>query len=131
MGVGIAGLVSGSRPLQCDRETPVAWVKKGPIAWPLLNGAALGFGATSRLGFWLWYFIPIGAFLMAQPLMGAAIWAAYGFTRTASAGLVWHRYSRSHEGEWEELLARRAVAGALTSVLTVTLGLALFVLVGL
>jgi hypothetical protein len=129
MGVGVASLVGDSRPLQCDRETPREWVQRGPVVWPLLNGAALGFGATSRLGFWLWYFIPIGAFLMGEPLVGAAIWAAYGFTRTASAGVVWYLQARGHDSM--EILARRSTVSAAASALTIALGSALFVLMGL
>lgn len=122
---------SGKRPLQCDRETPREWVQRGPVLWPLLNGAALGFGATSRLGFWLWYAIPIGCFLLGSPSVGAAIWAAYGFTRTASAGGIWLIEWRRPDADAGWPLHQRERADAMTQVLTLMLGLAMFLLMGL
>lgn len=71
---------------QIDRETPQRWLHKGALTWALLNGLSLGVGATSRLGFWLWYIIPLGAFLFADPILGAAIYGAYSLVRGAS---VW------------------------------------------
>jgi hypothetical protein len=70
---------------QWDRETPQSWVHTGGIRWALLNGAVLGFGATTRLGFWLWYAIPVGSFASGNPLTGAAAYGAYGFVRGAGA----------------------------------------------
>ena len=87
---GLLGLTGRSRPaLQCDVETPQRWVREGPIAWPVKNGASLGLGAFTRLGFPLWYVIPVAALLSASAIFGAAIYAAYGTVRTASAWLIW------------------------------------------
>ena len=41
------------QPLQFDCETPQRWVHKRPLKWATRNGLTLGFGATSRIGFWL------------------------------------------------------------------------------
>lgn len=132
IGVGLLALASRNfRPLQCDRETPKEWLLRGQTVWPLLNGAALGFGATSRLGFWLWYAIPVGGVLMAQPAVGAAIWATYGLTRTASAGVIWYTQSLRPNHEPAHILDRRGAANTVTTVTTIVLGLAVFLVMGL
>jgi hypothetical protein len=59
---------------------------RGPLGWATRNGLALGIGATSRIGFWLWYVMPVTALLSASPLAGAAIYGLYGALR---AGGVW------------------------------------------
>lgn len=105
------------------------WVWRGPVLWPLLNGAALGFGATTRLGFWLWYAIPSGAFLMAEPAVGALIWGAYGFTRTGSAVVFWYGHAFQPDGENGMWIQRNA--GTATAVLMTFLGLSVFLLMGL
>lgn len=71
---------------QFDRETPQSWLHKGALTWALLNGISLGVGATSRIGFWLWYVVPLGAFLFADPVLGATIYGVYSVTRGAA---VW------------------------------------------
>lgn len=82
--VGIGAMELGPRPprvLQWDAETPQRWMNAGALRWASLNGSALGTGATSRIGFWLWYAIPIGAFLLGNPVWGALIYGIYGFVR--------------------------------------------------
>jgi hypothetical protein len=75
--------------VQRDVETPQRWLHSGPLRWALVNGGTLGFGATSRLGFWLWYAVPAGSLLSADPALGAAIYGTYGFVRgIASVALV-------------------------------------------
>jgi hypothetical protein len=93
LAIGVVAMVelAGRRVplLQMDRETPYGWLAPGPLWWALRNGASLGFGARTRLGFWLWYVIPLGALLAADPILGAVGYGLYGFTRTAGvAGLV-------------------------------------------
>jgi len=73
------------RPWQFDRETPQHWVHKGPIYWALWNGVTLGVGASSRIGFWLWYVIPLAAFASGTLSHGAMIYGSYGFTRAGAA----------------------------------------------
>ncbi len=84
--VGLLEAAGRQVPLpQMDRETPYRWLRPGPIQWALRNGTALGIGARSRLGFWLWYVIPVGAFVSGEPLIGAVGFGLYGMTRTSSA----------------------------------------------
>jgi hypothetical protein len=76
------------RLIQFNRETPQRWLHYGPMRWATLNGAALGTGAGSRLGFWLWYVIPLAGLLSADPLLGALVWGAYGLARATAATLM-------------------------------------------
>ncbi len=61
---------------------------QGPLLWAARNGTSLGFGGLSRLGFVLWYVVPVASLLSGAPLLGAGIWAMYGFARAAAAGLM-------------------------------------------
>lgn len=82
--VGLGVVELGPRPrrvIQCDTETPQSWMNAGAIRWALLNGFALGTGATSRIGFWLWYAIPISALLVGDPAKSALIYGLYGLVR--------------------------------------------------
>lgn len=90
VGIGIVELVSPRiRPPQFDRETPQRWLLKGPVSWSIRNGSALGIGATSRIGFWMWYVVPLGSLLSGQALLGALIYGAYGLTRgVSSLGII-------------------------------------------
>src|SRR5690348_12029624 len=53
-----AALTRRARIVQYDRETPQALLSAGPTLWSLANGALLGLGFVSRLGFWTWYLVP-------------------------------------------------------------------------
>jgi hypothetical protein len=74
------------RPLQLDRETPQRWRFSHVLVWSAKNGMALGFGATTRIGFWLWYAVPLAAFVAGSAWLGAAIYGAYASARGLS---VW------------------------------------------
>lgn len=103
-------------PLQCDRETPQRWLHAGPLRWAVRNGLALGCGATTRIGFWLWYAIPIAALLSASPAFGAGVFATYGFTRGLVPFAVTAVFTRKPDwnyGMW--LIARRDLAGAVAA----------------
>ncbi|HEV3000934.1 MAG TPA: hypothetical protein VGW75_09375 [Solirubrobacteraceae bacterium] len=102
--LGLAGLLGRAlRPaLQCDRETPQRWVHEGRVQWAVKNGAALGFGAGTRLGFVLWYAVPAGALLIGNPAAGAAVYGAYGLARAGGAGAIWLAARRS--GDFDPLL---------------------------
>lgn len=95
----VAMLELSGRPVrlvQLDRETPRDWLGGSPLRWAALNGMAIGIGAGTRLGVWLWYVIPLGALLSGDPTLGTIGYGAYGFTRTAGAGgimLLQARYS--------------------------------------
>lgn len=130
--VGVAELCGWRRPpIQRDRETPKEWVARGPVLWPILNGGTLGFGATTRLGFWLWYLIPIGCLLMANPVAGAVIWGTYGFTRTLGAGGILLLVAMRPNLETTTLLNQRQHATTAASALLCIIGLACFFLMGL
>ncbi len=76
------------RPLQFDRETPYGWLSPGPVFWSLRNGTAIGLGAFTRMGFWLWYVVPLGALLSASPVLGGIGYGAYAFVRTGGVGVL-------------------------------------------
>jgi hypothetical protein len=133
-GVGGAVLAGRlSKPPQCDRETPQRWIHLGPVRWALINGAALGFGGGSRLGFWLWYCAPFGAFLFGQPIIGAAVYGSYGLVRAASAFalLVAMRRTDSPEYVTDWLLARAPAARQLAASQLLVLGVTSAVVAGL
>jgi hypothetical protein len=68
---------------QLSRETEQALLHRGPVEWATLNGALLGLGFTSRIGFWTWYFVPLTCLTSGSTGAGAVIWGSYGFMRMA------------------------------------------------
>ena len=71
--------------VQRNTETPKRWIDEGRYHWAFKNGAALGFGGSTRLGFWSWYLIPIAAGAAGSTPAGAMIWGGYAFVRTATS----------------------------------------------
>jgi len=67
---------------QRNCETVQLWMNTGALTGAALNGAALGAGFVTRIGYWVWYAVPIAA-LLAGPLGGAVIFGAYGLIRGA------------------------------------------------
>lgn len=133
-GVGLAELTGHRIALvQIDRETPYAWLEAGPVRWAIRNGANLGFGGLTRLGFWLWFVIPVGAVLSGRPLVGALGWGAYALVRTASAGwlllLVERRRLDPEKGD--ALLREVSRARVATSAQLLAIGLAALLAIGL
>jgi hypothetical protein len=53
-----------------------------------MNGAAIGVGASSRIEFWLWYVVPLGALLSGSVLSGVALYAIYGLARAAGVWVI-------------------------------------------
>jgi hypothetical protein len=134
MGLALAELTGHRVTLvQIDRETPYAWLEAGPIRWAIRNGANLGFGGLTRLGFWLWFVIPVGALLSGRPLIGALGWGTYALVRTASAGwlllLVDRRRLDPEKGD--ALLREVGRARVATSAQLLTVGLLTLLAVGL
>lgn len=134
--VGIGGVtLLGLRlkPIQRQCETPKSWVFAGPLRWAAWNGAALGVGATTRIGFWLWYVTPISAFLIGQPILGAALYGTYGFTRAASSGVLLlsqPRWIRADDlGLW--MISQATLARHLSAAYMVAGGLIVAIIVGL
>lgn len=103
---------------------------KGPLRWATRNGLALGFGATSRIGFLLWYVVPLGALLSGSPAFGAAIYGTYGLVRGVAAPLIllsmiWQRADFSGWFVQQNKLMQLVAAGQL-----VLLGVAVAMVVG-
>lgn len=119
------------RPLQRARETSQRWVHLRPIRWTTRNGLALGFGATSRIGFWLWYAVPAGAFLVGSPGLGAAIYGMYGLVRGIGAwGIIVGNRAASFNFA-DRLSDHLKAARVLAAGQLVTLGIAVAIIVGL
>ena len=122
--VGSLGLFSKPLPLlQHDYETPQSWINIGALRWASINGLVLGFGATSRLGFWLWYAVPLGAFLFGRADLSAAIYGTYGAARGLVVWLFMYgvpKGSWKHHATW--LLSQRNSAQHIADVVLVVLG---------
>lgn len=87
--VGGSELAGVRVPLpQLDRETPPPWTVRHALAWAIRNGALLGTGAWSRIGFWLWFVVPVGALISGDAIRGAGLYGAYGLARSGSVWLV-------------------------------------------
>lgn len=131
--LGVAGVLRVRVPLlQIDRETPYGWLRGSPIAWALRNGAAIGFGAGTRLGVWLWYLIPIGAVVSGSAVVGAVGYGAYGLARTGGAGLLLLVQER-HKGipVWLRVLRQSARARRLADAQLLLVGASALLILGL
>jgi hypothetical protein len=117
--------------LQFDCETPQRWINKGAWRWATRNGLTLGFGATSRIGFWLWYVIPLGAFLLGDPLASAVIYGTYGLVRALGAVVILLGMIRLKTDISDRLVAEYDTARVLTAGQLVLLGVATAIVVGL
>ncbi len=117
---------------QLDRETEQSLLHRGPIIWALANGGQLGLGFTSRIGFWSWYLIPVGAFLVADPAFGALAWGAYGLVRMLMAVSTAYLSAGPEQllSRSAALLHRRGRATTVTRYLTVGLAAALALAAG-
>ena len=116
---------------QFDCETPQRWVHKGPLRWATRNGLTLGFGATSRIGFWLWYVIPLGALLVGDPVFGAVLYGTYGLVRALGAVsiLLCTLGLKVDVSDW--LITHYGAARALAAGQLLFLGVASAIVVGL
>jgi hypothetical protein len=99
LGAIVLGSVEIQRPvrlLQRDCEVSQRVMQRGALTGALRYGASLGLGATSRIGFGLWYAVPVGAFLSGHVAIGLGVYGMYALVR----GI----------GPWMILLASRAAA---------------------
>jgi hypothetical protein len=119
------------QPPQFDCETPQRWIHRGPLRWATRNGLALGFGATSRIGFWLWYAVPLGAFLVGDPGVGAVIYGTYGLVRGLGAVFILLVMLRSKIDISDWLIERYGAARILAAGQLALLGVAAAIVVGL
>ena len=119
------------QPPQFDCETPQRWVHQGPLRWATRNGLTLGFGATSRIGFWLWYVVPLGAFLVGDPRLGAAIYGTYGLIRALGAVFILLGMLRLKADISDWVMERYGAARVLAAGELVFLGVALTIAVGI
>ena len=119
------------QPPQFDCETPQRWVHQGPLRWATRNGLTLGFGATSRIGFWLWYVIPLGAFLVGDPRLGAAIYGTYGLIRALGAVFILLGMLRLKADISDWVMERYGAARVLAAGELIFIGVALTIVLGL
>ncbi|MEV0592798.1 hypothetical protein [Nonomuraea cavernae] len=82
------GAVSRPVPWQLDRETDTDWLGYEDWRTAAYNGVALGLGFTTRIGFWLFYLVPLTAFVVADPVLGAAGYAAFAVSRVGGSALL-------------------------------------------
>jgi len=130
--LGVLSLAGRTRVLHCSRETPQRWVHAGPTRWALRNGATLGVGATTRIGFWLWYAVPFGSMLLANPVLGALVYGIYAGTRGMAVwGILFSLMPKYGEAYADWLLARAPVARMATAGYLIVLGVVGMLVVGL
>lgn len=117
--------------LQRDRETPQRWIHAGALRWAACNGATLGVGAASRIGFWLWYAIPVGSILFGRLEAGAIVYGVYGAMRGVAAWGILFGLQRIVGPEWVRwLLEHKPVARRLAAGLLAALGIMVAAAVG-
>lgn len=124
--------------LQCSRETPQRWLETGPLGWAVRNGAALGFGASTRIGFSSWYTVPLTALLLGDAATGAMVYGTYGLTRGLGAGLfiaaAWvgrARFGANTDSIAKWALKKHPVAQRLAGAHLLAFGLAVVATVGM
>lgn len=124
------------RVLQLDRETNQQWVRHQPVRGAFATGAVIGAGFATRIGFWLWYAIPVSCLLLANPVVAAGLYGTYATTRASIPVILWAAASalrvRDPQGEirpyWLQERMMRATrplpVRALTGVVLIVLGCA-------
>ena len=101
------------------------------MGWAIRNGLALGFGATSRIGFWLWYVVPLGAFLVGDSIFGAVIYGTYSLIRALGATVILLGMIRLKTDISDWLIERYGEARLLAAGQLIFLGAATAIVVGL
>ena len=84
----IVGAAIRPVPWQLDRETNTRWLTYNDWRTAAYNGLALGVGFTTRIGFWLWYLVPLTAFVTADPVLGAVGFTVFALTRVGLSALL-------------------------------------------
>lgn len=121
VGLGTAVLFGRSWSLpQLDVETPLRWAHDHPLRWAAKNGAALGFAGGTRIGFPLFYAVPISSLLSGDVVIGAMLYGTYGLTRgliPVGVALATRRRNDSRRVVESFLAARPRVARHAAAVL--------------
>lgn len=116
---------------EVDHETPYRWLHSTPLRWAAMNGATLGLGMRSRLGFALWYAIPLGALILGDVVAGAVLYGTYSLVRSLGP-LVILRSARSRglTRATVAVLRRGDTARAVAAGQLLALGVAVMLAVG-
>jgi hypothetical protein len=92
-GLVVSPVLSPRGMPQFDKETEQRLLGLGPVRWAVTNGFLLGLGFTSRIGFWVWYLVPLGCLVLGSPVPAAIVWATYSCVRLGTASLLaWHMH---------------------------------------
>jgi hypothetical protein len=87
--VGIAAAAAVRRhPWQLERETNVNWLLYEDWRTAAYNAITLGLGFASRIGFWVFFLVPLGAFVAGDIRAGLLIYTTYAATRTLGSFIV-------------------------------------------
>jgi hypothetical protein len=110
--------------VQFNRETRRGWIDEGATSWAVKNGAALGSGFATRIGFSAWYWLPVALFAVNRSVLGGALaFAAYAAPRSALvAALVWPARSSVDRRGAESLLSRKNGARTVSGLVSLMLG---------
>ena len=85
--VMISAAFSRQEPVQRNAETPASWLERENLLVAAWNGLALGAGFVTRLGYWLWWVLPLVVFETAAAPDGLLAGAAYGLTRVGLSSI--------------------------------------------
>lgn len=122
--VGVAIVLTAvcrERPWQVDRETPQRWLAHSGSTVVILNGIVLGTGFLSRQGTWLFYTVPLSAFVTGDVILGALLYMSYGATRLLFSITLAHRRLRNIAFEKRASIRRTTITADLF-LLTFVLG---------
>lgn len=119
--------------LQKNCETPQRWLRKGPYYWAVRNGGELRVGATSRIGFWLWFLVPVSSLLLGSVAAGALLYGTYAAARGLGVWahfIRWPDWTRVPQDEFGTFLFRlNGRAKQISALLLVTMCAAAIVIV--
>jgi hypothetical protein len=77
--------VSRRLPWQLERETSIRWLEYQDWRTAAYNSASLSLGFATRIGFWMFYLVPIGAFMTGSALKGTLVYSIYGGARSVAS----------------------------------------------
>jgi hypothetical protein len=90
LGVALGGAeVLGRRVwlLQRNQATAQSWMRFGATINSAANGIAMGIGFSTRIGYWLWWALPVVAVLSGSWRIGAPLFVLYASVRAGIAVL--------------------------------------------